>query len=146
MRSGSDIIGSLFEPHPKILNLYDVRGEAVIFEFSISAILKILDEEKEFRPFSKYPSVIRDIAVLVPKDVRVGQVLDIIENEGGELLADSDLFDYYEGAEIQEGKKNLAFHLIFQSLSRTLSESEIDSIMEDIMSALESKTDWEVRK
>ena len=102
--------------------------------------------EREFQPIPSYPSVMRDLALLVPLRTKIVEVLDIIENTGGELLVDVDLFDIYEGRELPEGKKNLAFHLVFQSNKKTLTDSEVSELMEKIMKALEENVEWEVRK
>jgi phenylalanyl-tRNA synthetase beta chain len=72
-------------------------------------------------------------------------VLDIIENAAGELLVDTDLFDIYEGKELGD-RKNFAFHLVFQSNKKTLSDKEIKGLMDEIIKALESNPDWEIRK
>ncbi len=87
----------------------------------------------------------RDIAIVVPVEVRVVEVDDIIENTGGRLLAESELFDLYEGEGIEAGRRSTAFHMIFQSDERTLRDEEVNAIVEKIIKALESKG-WEVRK
>ena len=86
------------------------------------------------------------MAVLVPRQVRVEEVLNKIETVGGSLVRDIDLFDIYEGEELPEGKKNLAFHIIYQAEDRTLSSKEIDEIQNKIIKTLESMPGWQVRK
>ena len=83
--------------------------------------------------------------MLVPRETRVIEVEDAIENQGGELLVDTDLFDIYEDEKFL-GKKSLALRLVFQSRGRTLSDKEIDQIMEKIIISLEENLEWEVRK
>ncbi len=116
------------------------------FEIDLEKLVRLANEEIEYRPVSKYPAVIRDIAVLVSLKTRVMEVLDIIENTAGKLLIDTDLFDIYEGEELEGGRKNLAFHLIFQSPEKTLSDKEINSLMDKIIRALEENSSWRVRK
>ncbi len=116
------------------------------FEIDLEKFINLATEEIEYRPVSKYPAVIRDIAILVPPETKVIEVLDVIENTAGKLLIDTDLFDIYEGEELGRGRKNFAFHLIFQSGEKTLSDKEINILMEKIIKALEEKPDWEVRK
>ena len=70
----------------------------------------------------------------------------MIENTAGNLLIDTDLFDIYEPETTGENKKSLAFHLIFQSGEKTLSDKEVNALMDKIIKALEEKDDWEVRK
>jgi phenylalanyl-tRNA synthetase beta chain len=116
------------------------------FEVDFSKLIYYANEELEYRPISKYPPATRDIAVLVPAETKVGDVEDVIQNTGGEFLVDADLFDIYEGGELEGGKKNFAFHLTFQSRDKTLSDKEVNELMEKIIKALESAEDWEVRK
>ena len=76
----------------------------------------------------------------------VQDVLNKIEVAGGNLVRDVDLFDIYEGENLPEGKKNLAFHIVYQSETRTLSSEEIDKTHQKIINALEKEPDWQVRK
>jgi phenylalanyl-tRNA synthetase beta chain len=143
---------------PKMVRLDSARladikiGEEIIgilglnyFEIDLGKLIDFINEEVEYRPVSKYPAVIRDIAVLVPQKTKVIEVLDIIENTAGELLMDTDLFDIYEGEELG-GKKNLAFHLIFQSKEKTLSDKDVNILVDKIIKALEGKPGWQIRK
>ncbi|PJA83881.1 MAG: phenylalanine--tRNA ligase subunit beta, partial [Candidatus Nealsonbacteria bacterium CG_4_9_14_3_um_filter_37_29] len=107
---------------------------------------RLSSEETIYQPISRYPAAVRDIAVLVPPEVRVEEVLNKIETAAGILVRDVDLFDIYEGEELPEGKKNLAFHIIYQAKDRTLSSKEIDEIQDKIIKALEEELEWEVRK
>ncbi|OGZ54425.1 MAG: phenylalanine--tRNA ligase subunit beta [Candidatus Ryanbacteria bacterium RIFCSPLOWO2_02_FULL_44_40] len=142
---GRETVGTIFEVHPEVLRKLRIHGRVVAFEFCMGNILKVVEAEKEYRPISKYPSIVRDIAVLVSSKTRVYEVVNIIESAGGSLLIDSDLFDYYEGEQIEEGRKSLAFHLMFQSPNRTLTDGEVDNIMKRIIKNLEKNNEWEVR-
>jgi phenylalanyl-tRNA synthetase beta chain len=86
------------------------------------------------------------LAILVPKNILVEKILSIIDKVGGSLIRDVDLFDIYEGEELPAGKKNLAFHLIFQAEDKTLSAEEIDNLLGKIIKALEGNPQWEVRR
>ncbi|MBU1091597.1 phenylalanine--tRNA ligase subunit beta [Patescibacteria group bacterium] len=98
----------------------------------------------EYKPFSKYPAIIRDVSLFVPEGTQIVDVVDIIENTGGELLVDTDLFDEY--APPDGGRKSLAFRLIFQSFDKTLTDKEVGDIMDKIIKALDENIQWEVRK
>ena len=138
-------IGFLGEISPKILDTLGI-GNITVFDFDFEKLKNLALEEHEFRPLSKYPAAIRDLAVLVPPEVKVEDVLNVIEITGGSLVRDVDLFDIYEGEKIPEGKKNLAFHIIFQAEDRTLSSKEIDKIQKKIIAALEENPEWQVRR
>jgi len=139
-------IGFLGEIKPKILEDLKIEGKVVIFDIDFEKLSKLASEEHEYLPISRFPAAVRDLAVLVPRQVRVEEVLNKIEVVGGTLIRDIDLFDIYEGEEIPRGKKNLAFHLIYQAEDRTLSSEEIDKIQNEIIKTLEKNPDWQVRK
>ncbi len=139
-------IGFLGEISLKILETLKINDKVVVFDIDFEKLSKLSSEETIYRPISRYPAAIRDIAILVPSDVFVEEVLNKIEIAGGSLIRDIDLFDIYEGEELPGGKKNLAFHIIYQAEDRTLSSKEIDEIQEKIIKTLEEEQEWEVRK
>jgi len=139
-------IGFLGEISPKILEELKIEEGVVVFDIDFEKLLKFCSEETIYRPISRFPSAIRDIAILVPPEVRVEEVLNKIETAGGSLVKDVDLFDIYEGEELPEGKKNLAFHIIYQAEDRTLTNKEIDEIQNKIIEVLEENLEWTVRK
>jgi phenylalanyl-tRNA synthetase beta chain len=110
----------------------------------LSEIPEFETKDVEYRHFSRYPAIIRDISLFVPIDTQVIEVMDVIENTAGELLVDTDLFDLYEPANAE--KKSVAFRLIFQSFEKTLTDKEVNKIMDKIIKALEENIKWEVRK
>ena len=142
IKVGNQEIGFLGEISSKILK----KGKIVVFDIDFEKLRKLCSEEHEYQPISQYPSAVRDIAVLVPIDVKVVEVLNKINTAGGPLVRDVDLFDIYEGREISESKKNLAFHIIYQAEDRTLASEEIDKIQNKIIKGLEREPGWEVRR
>ena len=139
-------IGFLGEVSPRIINNFDIQGKVVLFDIDFEKLSELASEEHEYRPISRFPSAVRDIAVLVPRFIKVEEVLNKIYDSGGDLIRDVDLFDIYEGEELPQGKKNLAFHIIFQSKTGTLSSEEIDGIQNKIIKILELMPEWQVRK
>ncbi|OGZ17359.1 MAG: phenylalanine--tRNA ligase subunit beta [Candidatus Nealsonbacteria bacterium RBG_13_36_15] len=139
-------IGFLGAISSKILEELKINENLAIFEIDFETLSQLCSEEHEFRPLSRYPSAVRDLAVLVPRRVLVEEVLNIINTAGGKVVRDVDIFDIYEGEEMPEGKKNLAFHIIYQAEDRTLNSLEIDRIHQKIIKALEKKLEWQVRK
>lgn len=127
---------------------------ANIFEFDLGALLDKLSKPKIGTPFtststryvkiSPYPFILRDIALLVPEEVTSKEVLDVIVREAGDLLRTKRLFDVFT-KELPEGKKtSYAYNLVFQSYEKTLSDEEINGIMERIGAAV-AKKGWQVR-
>ncbi|TSC80057.1 MAG: phenylalanyl-tRNA synthetase beta chain [Parcubacteria group bacterium Gr01-1014_29] len=146
IKTDTQTIGIVGEVHPRVRDLFGIRGGVGIAELSFAKLFEAASAELRYQEISKYPSVMRDVALLVPMDTRVAEVEDIIENTGGELLADTDIIDIYEGAELPDGKKNFAFRLVFQSPDRTLKDEEVNAIVEKITKTLEeTNEEWEVR-
>ncbi len=129
-------IGFLGEISPKI----------AVFDIDFEKLIKQCSEEQIYQPISKYPAVVRDLAILVPRENKVVEILNQINIIGGKLVIDVDLFDMYEGEELPDGKKNLAFHIIYQAKDRTLTGQEVDKIQNKIIKTLEQEPEWEVRR
>jgi len=146
IKIGQERAGFLGEISPHILEKFQIKSKVIYFEIFFEKLAKLASEEQEYRPISRYPSAVRDIAVLVPQFIKVEEVLNKIKNAGGKIIYDIDLFDIYEGEELPEGKKNLAFHVIYQAEDKTLSSEEIDEIQKKIIKTLEKIPEWQVRK
>src|SRR3989344_2974337 len=144
VKVGDRIIGRIGEINPRVLRSFDIPKRVVAFEFYVKDLVELAEEKAMYQPISKFPAVERDIAVLVPASVKVDDVQQAIETAGGELLLDSDLFDIYE-ENLEAEQKSLAFHLIFQSSERTLTDNEINGIFRKIVEAIKAER-WEVRE
>lgn len=145
IKVGDQEIGFLGEISPKILEALKINGKVVLFDLDFEKLSKLAFEKTIYQPISPYPAAIRDISILVPRKVLVEEVMNEIERSGGEVIADVDLFDIYEGEELPGGMKNLSFHLIYQAKDHVLSSEEIDRVQQKIIEAVEEKG-WEVRK
>ncbi len=139
-------VGFLGEIRREILEKLDIPKKVVVFDLDFEKLQKLCAEEHEYQPISRFPAAVRDLAILIPREVKVVEILNKINSIGGPLIRDIDLFDIYEGEEIPQGKKNLAFHIIYQAKDRTLKKEEIDKLQQKIIKALEKIPDWEVRK
>lgn len=123
-----------------------------ILEFNLTDLVKNLKDPEEYIEFSKkdivtfipispYPFMLRDIAVWVPSSVKEIDIVEIIKEKGSDLLIRIDHFDVFE----KDDKTSYAFHLVFQSNKKTLSDEEVNKIMEGVTSSLDGHSDWEVR-
>ncbi|MCX6813836.1 MAG: phenylalanine--tRNA ligase subunit beta [Candidatus Azambacteria bacterium] len=144
IKHNKDSLGIIGEINPALLAVLDISGRVVMFNLDFEKLTKIAEEEREFSPISKYPAVIRDIAILVDRETRVSEVLNMIYGVGSKLVEDVDLFDYYEGEELPEGKKNLAFHIVYQG-NRTLLDKEVYREEKKIKDALVKELNAEIR-
>ena len=138
--------------HTEVLASEKDTKEFHIIEFNLDVVLTSLPEPKEYdvrpeektfsyKPFSLYPAVLRDIAVWVPDNLSGDDVLTLITKEAGELLIQSSLFDEYR----KDGRVSYAFKLVFQSQEKTLSDEEVNEIMEKIANNLNARDGFEVR-
>ncbi|MDI6882890.1 MAG: phenylalanine--tRNA ligase subunit beta [Patescibacteria group bacterium] len=146
IKSDGEEIGFLGEIHPKIQEGLAIGERVFLFDLDVDKLLKLVSQEYEYQPILIYPAVIRDLAILVPQGTKTVEVLNKIEQVGGKLVGDVDLFDIYQGKELPQDKENLAFHIIYQAEDRTLKSEEVDKIHQRIIKALEENSEWEVRK
>jgi phenylalanyl-tRNA synthetase beta chain len=138
-------VGIIGEVSHFVLEKMNIKTRVAAFELDFNLIISLADEDLRYSPISKFPASIRDIAILVEGDTKIDKVQSVIENSGGNILVDVDLFDIYEGVDLEsELKKSLAFHLVFQSHDKTLSDKEVDEKMKKILLAI-SKNGWEAR-
>jgi len=143
IKSGDKIIGWAAEISQEALGVYEIKEKVAVFELDFDKLAKLASEERMYVSPSKYPAIMRDLAVVVSATTKVEEILNVIEIAGGELLADTDLFDMYEG--LIGGKKSMAFRLTFQSDERNLTDEEVNKIMAKIIGEVEKKG-WEIRK
>lgn len=128
-------------------NVYEINVDELIFGLKVLPENLPVEKNKElqFRPFSSYPYIVRDIAVFIPQEESAQMVTEIIREEAGSLFITSKLFDTFE-KDFPEGKKvSFAFRVVFQSFERTLTDGEINAIMQKVTERLNAKTGWVVR-
>ncbi|KKS38200.1 MAG: phenylalanine--tRNA ligase subunit beta [Candidatus Sungbacteria bacterium RIFCSPLOWO2_12_FULL_41_11] len=143
---GNQAIGILGEIHPVVAKNIKSKARIVAAEIDFSSLWQLAEKEAEYKPISKYPAIIRDIAIIVPFNIKTESILNVIENTGGEFLTDIDLFDYFYDEKMKnKSQKSLAFHLRFESKEKTLKDEEIDEIMRKIIDDVDKKG-WIVRK
>jgi len=138
-------LGVLGEVHIDVLENYDMKKRAYVAQIDFNELVKLANLEKKYKPLPKYPSVVRDLAIVVKDDVLVGDMEKIISKHGKGLIEGIELFDVYKGAPIPEGMKSVAFSITFRSYDRTLRDEEINEILEAIIKDLESTFDAKLR-
>ena len=99
-----------------------------------------------FKEISKYPTINKDLSVTVNKSVTAGEIQSEIKKAGGRLFLNSEIFDCYEGANIGINKKSLAFSLTFGANDRTLTDEEVNTVLQNIIDRLAQKCGAELRK
>ncbi|HJA94408.1 MAG TPA: phenylalanine--tRNA ligase subunit beta [Candidatus Eisenbergiella merdipullorum] len=131
------VIGFLGEVHPQVLDNYEIGERAYVAVLDMPAILPYATFDRKYEGIAKYPAVNRDISMVVPKEILAGQIEQIIAQRGGKILESYSLFDIYEGAQIREGYKSMAYTLVFRAKDRTLEEADVAAAMKKILNGLQ---------
>lgn len=138
-------IGTIGEIHVDVLENYDMNKKVYMANLDFDRIVKESILEKKYKPLPKYPTITRDLAIVVDKDILVGNLEKIIWQNGEDLIEDINLFDVYTGDQISENKKSLAFSINYRSYEKTLKDKEVNKIHESIIGKLEDKFDGKLR-
>ena len=131
------VVGYLGEVHPDVADTYGIGTKAYVAVLDMPEITKRATCDRKYTGIAKFPAVTRDISMVMPKEILVGQVEEVIEKKGGAYLESYALFDLYEGAQIKEGYKSVAYSIVFRAKDKTLEEAEISQAMEKILAGLE---------
>ena len=132
-------VAYLGEVHPQVAESYDISTRVYVAFVDIQSIYDIAKPAKKYTEIPKYPAVSRDLSLLMKKETLAGDVENVIRKNGGKLLESLELFDIYEGDRIGEGYKSLAYSLAFRAKDHTLSDDEVNPVMEKIISKLSEK-------
>ena len=103
------------------------------------AVARKANTEIVYTPLPKYPSTSRDIALLVDENVEVGKIEHVIRMHGGPILERVRLFDVYRGKQVEEGKKSVAFNLVYRHKDKTLTDEEVNSVHETVLKKLKEE-------
>ncbi len=125
------------EAHPEVLGNYDLPHKAYLFELDFDRLVNVVEPMKQFEPIPIYPSVNRDLAIVLDADTPASHPTEIIKAAGGELVSALQLFDVYTGEQVPEGKKSLAFAIEYRSTTETLTDEIVDRVHGGILEQLE---------
>lgn len=132
------VIGYLGEIHPEVADNYDIDTKVYVAVLDMPEVLPFASFDRKYEGIAKYPAVSRDISMVVPKNILVGDIENVLEQRGGKILESYQLFDIYEGAQIKEGFKSVAYSITFRAKDRTLEDSDVSGAMKKILNGLES--------
>jgi phenylalanyl-tRNA synthetase beta chain len=139
VKINNEDIGYLGELSPAAAERFDLKDRLYVFELNLNKILDKIVAEKKYKHLPKYPSIYRDIAIVLDSHIKSEDVYKIIIETGNSILKEINLFDYYEGKQIPAGKKSLAYSLVYRADERTLTEEDINPIHEKIITNLKDK-------
>ncbi len=133
---GEDI-GVIGEIHPKVCDNYDISAKVYAADIDIAKAYSHIGEDKTYKALPKFPSVTRDLAIICDRDLPVANIKKIIVDCGGSLIESVELFDVYQGNQIPEDKKSVAYSFAMRSENGTLSDKQCDKIVKKIIAELE---------
>ena len=134
---GGKVIGYLGVVHPEVLDNYDIGTKAYVAVRDMPEIIPFATFDRKYEGIAKYPAVTRDISMVVPREILVGQIEAVIAQRGGKILESYSLFDIYEGSQIQAGFKSVAYTLTFRAKDRTLEDADVSAAMKKILNGLQ---------
>lgn len=144
IKMGKDIVGVVGCIHPKMAKKYDVKN-VYVAELNLSALTQVKTSKLKFTDIPAYPSVSRDIALVMDQSIPTINITKAITKTIGRLITNIEIFDIYEGENIGENKKSVAFSITFQDPSKTLEEGEVSTMMNRILEVVEKDFDAHIR-
>ena len=133
-----EVIGYLGEVHPAVCDNYDIDTRVYVAVIDMPKVVEHAKFDTIYTGIAKFPAVTRDISMVVPKEVLAGDIEKMIRQRGGKKLEELSLFDIYEGSQIKDGFKSMAYSLVFRDKEKTLEDDEINAAMKKILNGLES--------
>ncbi len=142
---GNTTIGYIGEIHPEVADNFECPARTYIAVLDIKPMIENSSMEREYRGLPKYPATERDIALVIRDGIPVKDIETVIRRSGGSILEEIKLFDVYRGEQVPEGMKSVAYTLTFRSPDRTLTDDEVNRIMENILDRLKTELDATLR-
>ena len=136
-KKGRDILVTVGEVHPAVAEALGIKKKIYVFEADVETLQRFAAKKFSLESLPKYPSISRDLAILVEHDTAAGDVEKVIVKSGGKFFKGVTLFDVYTGERIPADKKSLAFAIEFRSNERTLKDEEADEAFKNILAAVE---------
>jgi phenylalanyl-tRNA synthetase beta chain len=129
-------LGIVGQVHPLVAASYQVPEATMLFEVDMALLMEAAHSPREYAPLPKYPAVERDVAIVLGRDVASGDVERTIRRAGGALVESVRLFDVYEGPQVGEGRRSLAFSITYQATDRTLTDAEVNQVHDAVRASL----------
>ena len=140
MVAGGVTVGTFGEVHPDVADEYDIATRAYVAQLELAPLFAAIEKKQTlYKPLPRFPAVERDLALLCDEQMPVAEIERCIRSAGGQLLESVKLFDVYQGAQIATGKKSVAYSLFFRGADATLSDADIDPVLNKIFDRLKEK-------
>ncbi len=131
-----DLLGTIGQIDPKVLDLFEIKGDVFVFDLSFEVLLKHATDQRIFKPLPRYPSVERDAAIILSQDVPAALLLTLVKEQQIPILEDVKIFDVYTGKPIPRGYKSIGLRFKYRASDHTLSESEVASIHKPLINLI----------
>ncbi len=138
-------VGYVGELHPTVAKNYEIGTKAYLAVLNMNALIAASNLVNVYQPLPKFPAITRDIAMLVKEEVTVKDIADQIRKNGGAYLEDVKLFDVYQGEQIEQGCKSVAYSISFRSAERTLADTDVADAMQNILDGLAKELGAQLR-
>src|SRR5699024_8854762 len=133
---GEERVAYLGQIHPEVMDHYNMKGEVYAAVIDMPVLVANATFERKYEGVAKFPAMKRDLSMVMKKEIFVGQIEKIFKKKGSSLLEAFELFDVYEGNQIEKGYKSVAYSLTFRAKDRTLEEAEVNQIVDQILAEL----------
>lgn len=133
------VAGWLGKVKQEVLKVFDIEQDVFTAELNVEVLVSSMNRQRKYKPLPVYPSVIRDLAIVVDESVPMSEILSEVQLSAGALLVGTELFDVYRGDQVPKGKKSCALALEFRSSDRTLSQDDADKAVKSIMEHISKK-------
>ncbi len=141
---GDEEVGTIAELHPGVQELFGIGSRVAMVQINLSTAIDLLSSNTGYTRLPMYPSMVRDIAFLVSKEIQHADIVHEIK-KSNELVVNVELFDVFVGKKIGDNKKSVAYHIEFRSDKKTLETGDVDKIEKKIKDGLKKKFDAEIR-
>src|SRR5690606_26541189 len=146
IKSGEKVLGLCGELHPQVQENYEIVTPVMAADLDLDAMLALAAMHSfPVAPVSEYPPILEDLALVVDEDVPAEKVEALIRQTGGKLVVKVRLFDIFRGKQLGEGKKSLAYSLMYQAADRTLTDKDATQIRQKIIRRLEQELGAKLR-
>ena len=136
LMKGKMEVGIIGQIHPEVGDNYNLKAEAYVAVLNMDVLTMVATFDRKYEGIAKFPASTRDLSMVMDKSIFVGQIEHVIKKNAGKILESCELFDVYEGEQVGEGKKSVAFSLIFRAKDRNLESAEVDKAVEKVLGAL----------
>lgn len=133
-----ELVGYMGQVHPQAADNYDIGTDAYVAVIDMPVLVEYATFDRKYEGVAKFPAMTRDLSMVMKKEITVGEIEKLIKKKGGKLLEALTLFDVYEGSQIKEGYKSVAYSLTFRAKDHTLEDSEVNVVVEKILNELKS--------